>query len=253
MPRTKDILDLLTARLPTLSGGAGPVSDASTHTKLDTLHADVDGVETALGATNETAPANDTAASGLNGRLQRIAQRITTLIASVAALATTIVLAAGENLVGLVGGVGDLVDVTLSLDTSAYADGDVLADTQVVTNALRKTDGTGVLTSLLVLDEDDQGVGLDLLFFNANVSLGTENSTPSITDANMRNYLGKVSVTAGDFNDWGGVRTATVKNIGLFLKSVSGSRDIYVAAVTRSGTPTYTASGIRLRLGVLWN
>lgn len=37
----------------------------------------------AIGATNETAPASDTAASGLNGRLQRIAQRITSLIALV--------------------------------------------------------------------------------------------------------------------------------------------------------------------------
>ncbi|MGE0290284.1 MAG: hypothetical protein AB7P16_28715 [Bradyrhizobium sp.] len=35
----------------------------------------------ALGATNETAPASDTAASGLNGRLQRIAQRCTSLLA----------------------------------------------------------------------------------------------------------------------------------------------------------------------------
>lgn len=35
----------------------------------------------AIGATNETAPASDTASSGLNGRLQRIAQRITSLIA----------------------------------------------------------------------------------------------------------------------------------------------------------------------------
>jgi len=34
-----------------------------------------------LGAVNETAPASDTASSGLNGRLQRIAQRITSLIA----------------------------------------------------------------------------------------------------------------------------------------------------------------------------
>jgi len=34
-----------------------------------------------LGAVTETAPASDTASSGLNGRLQRIAQRITSLIA----------------------------------------------------------------------------------------------------------------------------------------------------------------------------
>lgn len=34
-----------------------------------------------IGALTETAPANDAASSGLNGRLQRIAQRITSLIA----------------------------------------------------------------------------------------------------------------------------------------------------------------------------
>lgn len=34
-----------------------------------------------LGAVTETAPATDTASSGLNGRLQRIAQRLTSLIA----------------------------------------------------------------------------------------------------------------------------------------------------------------------------
>lgn len=38
-------------------------------------------LNTAVGATNETAPASDTATSGLNGRLQRIAQRLTSLIA----------------------------------------------------------------------------------------------------------------------------------------------------------------------------
>lgn len=34
-----------------------------------------------IGAVNETAPVNDTASSGLNGRLQRVAQRLTSLIA----------------------------------------------------------------------------------------------------------------------------------------------------------------------------
>lgn len=42
------------------------------------------GIETPIGIATETAPATDTASSGLNGRLQRIAQRITSLIATVA-------------------------------------------------------------------------------------------------------------------------------------------------------------------------
>lgn len=39
------------------------------------------GASTIIGAVNETAPGTDTASSGLNGRLQRIAQRLTSLIA----------------------------------------------------------------------------------------------------------------------------------------------------------------------------
>lgn len=62
------------------SGGAGGgLTDAElratpvpvTDTAQDTL----------IGAVNETAPATDTASSGTNGRLQRIAQRLTSLIA----------------------------------------------------------------------------------------------------------------------------------------------------------------------------
>lgn len=42
-----------------------------------------DGVQSKLGIVTETAPASDTASSGLNGRLQRVAQRLTSLIALV--------------------------------------------------------------------------------------------------------------------------------------------------------------------------
>ncbi len=56
----------------------GNTSLASVDNKLTTTN-------TALGATNETAPVTDIAASGLNGRLQRIAQRLTTLINDFAA------------------------------------------------------------------------------------------------------------------------------------------------------------------------
>lgn len=50
---------------------------------VDGLEGYTDGLESQIGATNETAPATDTASSGLNGRLQRVAQRLTSLIALV--------------------------------------------------------------------------------------------------------------------------------------------------------------------------
>lgn len=54
--------------------GSIAVTGGATEAKQDTQITDLGGV-------TETAPATDTASSGLNGRLQRIAQRITSLIA----------------------------------------------------------------------------------------------------------------------------------------------------------------------------
>jgi hypothetical protein len=63
-----------TASLPLPSG-------AATETTLST-------VATEIGATNETAPGTDTASSGLNGRLQRIAQLLSGTIAPAATQST---------------------------------------------------------------------------------------------------------------------------------------------------------------------
>lgn len=143
------------------------------------------------------------------------------------------------------------VDMTLSLDTSAYAAGDVLADTQVASNALRVNDLGGVLQSILVVDKDDQGAAFDIYLLDANVSLGTENAAPSISDGDAASILARVQVNSGDYADLGGVRVADLSNLARVVKPASGTRDLYIAAVNGSGTPTFTASGLVLRLGIL--
>src|ERR1044071_86331 len=58
---------------PALSGSsAGGATEATLATRLSELDFD-----TKVGSLTEAAPASDTASSGLNGRLQRIAQRLT--------------------------------------------------------------------------------------------------------------------------------------------------------------------------------
>ena len=75
-------------------------------------------------------------------------------------------------------------NLTLSLDTSAYANNDLLADTQELANAVKVNDGWGTIESLTVIDQDDQGQVFDVWILDANVTFGTENSAPSISDAN---------------------------------------------------------------------
>jgi hypothetical protein len=144
------------------------------------------------------------------------------------------------------GGKTKSVDVTFSLNTNAYAAGDVLAETQLLSGCMRMNDLTGVLSGFSLLDEDDQGLALDVVILNANVSLGTENDAVSITDGNARNILGIVSVAAEDWVDLINSKLATKLNVNLPVVPVAQSKDLYVALITR-GTPTHTASGIRGR------
>lgn len=147
----------------------------------------------------------------------------------------------------------DVLDVTPTLDTSIYADGDLLSDTQAITGAFRVPGGSAMLQSVNVLDEDDQGVALDLIFLSALNSLGTINSAPTVSDASARDILGIVRVGAGDFIDLGGCRVATLSGLGLAMKATTGVTSLYIATVTRGGTPTYTAAGLKLKLGLIWD
>jgi hypothetical protein len=159
--------------------------------------------------------------------------------------------AATERHLGSVGTEDEVLDVTCTLDTSAYASGDLLFDTQAVTGFTRVNAGKVVIESLLVLDEDDQGVAFDLYFLDANVSMGSENSAPSISDANARNILGFVPVATTDYRDLGGCRVACVRGIGLEIKAGAGVTTIYVAGVNGTGAPTFTATGLKLKIGRL--
>lgn len=118
-PATEDTLALLLAQLQAINANTDTLE-----IKADTINLNVDGIESKLdtlitqtdtlesnttglatqatlatrlsesdfdskvGSLTETAPASDTASSGLNGRLQRIAQRITSLIALIPAALT---------------------------------------------------------------------------------------------------------------------------------------------------------------------
>lgn len=142
-------------------------------------------------------------------------------------------------------------DVTLSLDTSAYTAGDVLAAPQEVTGVFVENGGRAVLQSIVLLDEDDQAQSIDLVFMNATGSLGNENAAVGPTDAVAATILGIVNVGTADYSDLANSQLATLRNVGLELKAASGTTSLWVGAICRSGTPTYTASGIKLKLGFL--
>jgi hypothetical protein len=150
-------------------------------------------------------------------------------------------------------GLGDVLDVTLSADTSAMADNDVIAAPQEVTGFFRLPGGRGFVQTIRLLDEDLQTQDIDILFLDATGSIGAENAAFAPTDAVARTILGSVSFVAADYITSSNNSMATKSNLGLMLKCASGTTSVWVAAICRSGTPTYTASGLKLKVGVMWD
>lgn len=145
-----------------------------------------------------------------------------------------------------------VIELTLTLDTSAYTAADVLAATQEITNAFSAPGAKAILQTLTVLDEDDNTAAvIDFYFMDENVALGTENAAISITDGDADRIQGWVSVLAADFKDLINSKVACVKNIGLVLTAPAASRSLFIAA-SCAGTPTHTATGIKVRLGLQW-
>jgi len=63
-----------------LTDNATATNQTTINTSIQAVETDIEAGNVLTGAVTETAPATDTASSGLNGRLQRIAQRISTFI-----------------------------------------------------------------------------------------------------------------------------------------------------------------------------
>lgn len=162
-------------------------------------------------------------------------------------------LATGTNTIGRVQNlVTRFISVTpVLLNADAYDSGDVLFDTTEVTAAFAANDGTGLIQTITVLDGDDQAAAAMTLFImTTSTSLGTKDSTPSISDANAQAILHIIPIASGDWTDVGGGKIVSLKNLALPIHAGSGVDDFWIAATT-GGTPTQTTSGIIIKISIL--
>lgn len=145
-----------------------------------------------------------------------------------------------------VGTVLETISVTLSLDTSAYANNDLLADAQEVAGVALASGGKAKLVSLVVVDEDDQGQAFTVFLTQISDTWGTENSAPTVSDTVARSIQAMIPVAT--YVDVGGAKIASVYNINAVVETTGGT-SLYAAVVNGTGTPTYTASGVKLIFG----
>ena len=147
------------------------------------------------------------------------------------------------------------VKTTPTIGTSAYASGDLIGPKLTFENACRQKseggdEGTGLIQSVVLTDLAKQDVSIDVIFFDTDPSntTFTDNAPFDVADADLPNIIGVAQITTyADFND-NSVGWAANLELPFDLKSRSNS--LYAAMVSR-GSPTYAASDLTLRVGIM--
>ena len=210
---------------------------------------DGDGTAALLGAVDEVAPGSDTAASGLNGRMQRIAQRITTLLTATG----TVAAGAAGTISMLIGGVYRATLPTLTDGQQAAASLDTRGQLRVIignpdsTQAAATTTNSGdgasnAISGLRVLNFPSlfNGTNWDRVRNNNEVTLlASAARTTAQQTADQTNYNARGVKIGLDITSYtSGSLTVTLQG----KDSVSGAYYTLLAgtAVSASGYTTYT-------------
>jgi len=132
----------------------------------------------------------------------------------------------------------DIINVQLipTLDTSAYGAGDTLFATTKLSGAPR----AGIIRSITMIDKDDvASESATFYFLNSNVTFGTFNATPSISDTDAVSIVGVSGAVVASV-DLGGCKIGT---LAVTIPYEAQGNGLYVAATTATAL-THTASGL---------
>ena len=150
----------------------------------------------------------------------------------------------------------DIIDVTLTTVAAAIGNNEVISQSIEIADAVAVKGGAGIIQSVMLLDEDDEGVATELLFSQVSTAI-TDAASEAIgnsvadLDSTFRSFLGATTVTS--WSDLVDSQIGVKTNIGLAIKAASDTTSIWVHAINRSGgnyTPAATTD-LKLRIGII--
>lgn len=221
------------------------------------LDASVDGLESQVGIVTETAPATDTASSGLNGRLQRVAQRLTTINTT---LGSPLQAGGSVSISGSVAVTGPLTDAQLRASAVPVTVSGVALDTSVdgletlVTSTNTKIDTVNTNLGAAADASSATGSIAAKLRFIASTGIPVT-SLPSISLAASSNNIGDVDVLTvpsdpfganADASSASGSISAKLRFIASTGIPITGTVTVASHAVTNAGTFVVQENGAAL-------
>lgn len=146
------------------------------------------------------------------------------------------------------------ISQTLTTDTSAYGNGDLLVATVAVPVISGYSGGKPVrfrIDQIGLIDTAVQNGALDIVILDSDVSMGNKvNEAVGITDANVVNVVKVINVSASNYNTLKAADNS-VANVDLaapiYVTSTNGS--FYLALISRD-TKTYAESSLTFRAQV---
>ena len=147
----------------------------------------------------------------------------------------------------------DVITLVPDTATEACSDGEVIFQADEIPNIVAVNGGTCIIQSIGVLDDDDHGGTIDIVFMDTTglLDAGDDGGTIDAADGVIPDAILGV-VTISNYFDGINWKYGHKENIGLVLKAAAATKSIYVAAVNRSGGAlTWTAAGLRLKFGVV--
>ena len=146
----------------------------------------------------------------------------------------------------------DSIHVIPDIAEATYSTGDLMAEGELITNAVATIGGCGILQSVVGIDTTDSiTTGVTLVITGDNADFGTVGSAPTAAPAAGDSSFVVVNLTSWD--DIGTVRVAQKHNIGAVLKANSNTKSLYFAVINNSGGDIVIGSGedIEFKFGVV--
>ena len=158
-----------------------------------------------------------------------------------------------------------IIRVTPTLDTSAYADGDVLFTATEIPNAVVGLGGCSKLVGAYIFDKLDSSSDITFVFSEGNTALGTINATANISDADLlaNNICGTCKLdndvsSSGSYIDTSKIhQMIPMSGSGenndnlMLLQAADDSTSVYVQGLlTSATTPEFTDGDLQLILHI---
>tara|TARA_Y100000310_G_scaffold295036_1_gene325996 strand:+ start:232 stop:738 length:507 start_codon:yes stop_codon:yes gene_type:complete len=146
----------------------------------------------------------------------------------------------------------DVLTLTPVCTTNACAVNEVIFQADMLSDIVSVNAGACMIHSIGLLDDDDNGQAIDLVFMDTTGLLDASEDGTVIDAADgviPDAILGVVSITT--YFDGVLWQYGHKENVGLVLKATDDTKKIYISGVNRGSTATWTASGLRLKIGVI--